>query len=159
MRNIIFVLICFYSTLCTAQTPMMVEIRGVHDGDSYMVRPVGTVSDSNFWVRVLGCDAPEVLSPYAVGEWMGREIGDSARAQFKDKTATLLTFGLDKYGRTLGILIVDGVDVSHYLLLNGYATYLSTMKLDKAARLRYRKARDEAKKKKSGIWAVNLKNK
>ena len=147
-------LIC--ANISFAQTPISVEIRGVHDGDSYLVKLDTAQDDTLRYIRVrlLGCDAPEVWSPYSVEEPLGRMIGDTMRMQFRGQKALLIEYGLDKYGRTLGKLYVGDTDLSHLILRSGWGTYLSPKQLPLSERRRYQTARDYAKRKGLGIWAL-----
>lgn len=143
-----------YTTL--AQYPVTGTITGVHDGDSYLVKLDTAQDDTLRYIRVrlLGCDAPEVWSPYSIEEPLGRMIGDTMRMQFRGQKALLIEYGIDKYGRTLGKLYVGDIDLSHYVLRSGYGTYLSPKQLPLSERRRYQYARDYAKRKAIGIWAL-----
>lgn len=155
MKYILF-LLALYSSISFAQTPISVEIRGVHDGDSYLVKLDTAQDDTLRYIRVrlLGCDAPEVWSPYSVEEPLGRAIGDTMRMLFRGQKALLIEYGVDKYGRVLGKMYVGDVDLSHLILRNGWGTYLSPKPLPLSERRRYQYARDYAKRKGLGIWAL-----
>ena len=156
MRKFLFLLAIMMPVFVFAQVPRMVEIRGVHDGDSYLVKLDTAQDDTLRYIRVrlLGCDAPEVWSPYSVEEPLGRAIGDTMRMLFRGQKALLIEYGIDKYGRTLGKLYVGDIELSHLILRSGWGTYLSPKQLPLSERRRYQTARDYAKRKAIGIWAL-----
>ena len=120
-----------------------IVLTGVRDGDS--------MQNGKTQFRLIGIDCPEVYSPYVTKEQpRGVEIGNDVRYMFKGKLAQILVLGIDKYGRSLAKIIVNGMDVTQLLLSKGYGWYLtSPIKED---RTEYKKARNYAKSKKIGLW-------
>jgi endonuclease YncB( thermonuclease family) len=89
------------------------QVTRVIDGDSVLFAPArgGPVLE----VRLKDIDAPE-----------GCQAGGEAARDFlhdlvRGRTVQLLTRGQDHYGRTLGVLQVDGVDLNQRLVAEGHA--------------------------------------
>jgi endonuclease YncB( thermonuclease family) len=83
------------------------------DGDSLLFLAEG--GKKPLEVRLQGVDAPE--SCQAGGAQAREFLASMAR----DQPATLQTQGLDHYGRTLGVLTVDGLVVNERLVAEGHA--------------------------------------
>jgi endonuclease YncB( thermonuclease family) len=67
----------------------------------------------------------------------------------------LHVFGTDRYGRTLAIIMLDGVDINLQQVRDGlawvYEKYIGENSLDVQAR--YRQAETEAKNQRRGLWS------
>ena len=87
-------------------------VSKVSDGDSLWLTPAGKPPIE---VRLRDIDAPESCQPW----------GEQARAALADlalnKVATLQISGRDSYGRTLGVLMIDEINVGKTLVENGHA--------------------------------------
>ena len=87
-------------------------VSKVTDGDSLWLTPAGKPPIE---VRLRDIDAPESCQPW----------GNEARAALAElalnKVATLQTSGRDSYGRTLGVLMIDDINVGKFLVENGHA--------------------------------------
>lgn len=71
-------------------------------------------------VRLAEIDAPEISQKYGI------ESKAYLESLIVGKQVTLKPKNTDKYGRTIGYLIVDGQDVSTLMVKNGYAwAYMS----------------------------------
>lgn len=123
------------------------EIRHVVDGDSLMI-------PNRQYIRLVGVNTPELKGVYCSKEQpYAKEAADLATYMWKNKIATVETFGLDKYGRTLAKMTINGIDISSHLLSIGCGFYITPpLKED---RVKYRKLRDYAKYKKLGIWGLS----
>lgn len=92
-------------------------VTSVVDGDSLWLTPAA--GGRAIEVRLAGIDAPEIC----------QDGGGAARAHLAElalkKPARLLTAGVgagrDAYGRTLGTLFVDGIEVNRRLVEEGHA--------------------------------------
>jgi micrococcal nuclease len=114
-------------------------VVGVHDGDSITLRS----DDGTIKVRLYGIDAPE----------LGQAFSQVAKQKLSDlcfgKTVTLVSFGEDRYGRTLAdVILEDSTNVNHELLRAGLAWYFR--KYVKSAELEA--IETEAKDQKRGLW-------
>lgn len=87
------------------------RVVGVHDGDTLTL----LVSRQQFKVRLAGIDAPELAQPY--GQKAKQALSDLAYL----KEARINSAGLDRYGRTLGTVFVDDVNVNAALIEQGAA--------------------------------------
>lgn len=164
-RILTFILALFAAT-AFAQIPtdfgtglVQAQVMAVHDGDSYKVKFKG--SDRTEWVRLVGVDAPEVISPYILkAQPYGRAAGDSVRAMLKGTTVYLDTLSLknsrDQYGRLLAeVYTQDSTFLPLFLVENGFAwaSQVSGRKNPGLNKL-LREAQGEAKAAKRGFWAL-----
>lgn len=116
----------------------------VIDGDTVLYKPDHYHPSSRAFlkVRLTGIDAPEAGQPH----------GDAATRALKDlalkQRARLHPVATDAYGRTLGRLEIDGLDVNAELVRRGHAWASSR---DAAGPLR--PMQDEARRARRGLWA------
>lgn len=101
-----------------AAAPLTGKVDRVIDGDSLVFAPDGGAPPIE--VRLKGIDAPEGCQDG------GAEAREYLREAVMDKVATLLTSGKDSYGRTLGVLTVDGMEINQRLVAEGHAWSLRT---------------------------------
>ena len=103
-----------FMTPAQAAAPRGVQgvVSRVTDGDSLWLTPAGK---KPIEVRLRDIDAPESCQPW----------GEQARAALSElalnKVATLQISGRDSYGRTLGVLMIDDLNVGKTLVENGHA--------------------------------------
>lgn len=122
------------------------RVVGVSDGDTVTVLVGGR---DQVRVRLSGIDAPEKKQPF----------GQSAKEKMSD-----LVYGRDvavewekkdRYGRTVGAVLVSGQDAGLELLRAGlawhYKKYQSEQTMDD--RNRYSTAEDAARRKRLGLWS------
>jgi micrococcal nuclease len=116
MRYVTTVAIVLLAGLALAAQPQVVaefdgKAIGVTDGDTIKV----LVAKETVTVRLEGIDSPE----------SGQSFGTKAKLALAEmvagKTLTVRKTGTDRYGRTLGIVIVDGADANAQLLKDGWA--------------------------------------
>lgn len=164
MKNILFTSLMAVACTVSAQAPdfsqkfIRVTVKAVHDGDSYKVEFPG---GKNEWVRLVGVDAPEVLSPYIVkAQPFGRNAGDSVRILLKGTTVFLDTLATknsrDQYGRLLGeIYTQDSVFLPLLLVERGWA-WAAPQKNRTAKNLNrtLQEAQKEAKENGMGLFAT-----
>lgn len=110
---------CLASALAQAAPPRSVQglVTQVSDGDSLWLTPPGKPAIE---VRLRDIDAPE--SCQAWGEEARKVLSDLVL----NKVATLQISGRDSYGRTVGALMVDDLNVGRYLVENGHAWSIRT---------------------------------
>lgn len=94
------------------------QVDKVIDGDSVIFRPGGGARPLE--VRLQGIDAPEGCQAG------GEDARDYLASFVLGKPATLQTRGRDAYGRTLGVLTVNGMVVNQRLVAEGHAWSLRT---------------------------------
>lgn len=115
------------------------SIIRVIDGDTFVFQTV----DGSLKVRMYGTDAPERDQPYS------KESADFLR-QFLNKDAVLKGNGVDRYGRTLAVLFIDGQDINLLSIKNGCAWHFKRYSNDK----QYAAAEEYARKNKIGLWKL-----
>lgn len=155
MKKLLIILLSFISYLGISQTLLQGKISRVYDGDTFIL-----TSDSiKTRIRIEGCDTPEQTGYVTKDQPFARIATDSIKKLLLNKDVKVIVTGVDKYGRTLGKVMLDTIDVSEYILSNGLGWYLSTNLKDD--RSKYKKLRNKAKKAKLGLWtdenAVNPK--
>jgi endonuclease YncB( thermonuclease family) len=95
-----------------APAPLQGVVTQVSDGDTVRFTPTGQVA---IVVRLANIDAPEICQPW--GAEARRALTDLAL----NKPATLRPTGRDSYGRTVGVIVVEGIDVAQNLVEGGHA--------------------------------------
>ena len=88
------------------------RVVGVHDGDTLTLLVAG---NQPVKVRLAGIDAPELSQPY------GQQAKQALSALAFRKAARVESPGPDKYGRTLGVVMVGTVNVNAELVKQGAA--------------------------------------
>jgi micrococcal nuclease len=79
-------------------------------------------------VRLLGIDAPEM---HGCAPWRQCVPGDGAAARaalealVRGRTLTIERVGVDRYGRTLGVVWADGANLSCAMVTAGQAAYIA----------------------------------
>jgi endonuclease YncB( thermonuclease family) len=115
------------------------RVVGVHDGDT-----VTCIDDTNTKqkVRLAEIDAPEI------GQDFGKVSRDALAELVFGKTVEVRDDGKDRYGRWIGHLSVDGVDVNRQMVGTGnawhYAAYSQDEQLDDLEQ--------QARARKLGLW-------
>ena len=116
-------------------------IGGVHDGDTITVL---TTDKRSLRTRLVEIDAPESGHPY----------GKNAKQALSDlvfgKDVTLDVTGLDRYGRTLGRVFHEKLDVNAEMVRLGYAWVYRRYATDAALFPLEKAARAE----KRGLWSL-----
>lgn len=89
------------------------RVTQVSDGDSLWLQAAAPAR--RIEVRLVDVDAPEICQAW------GTQARDALRAMVLRKTVVLHPVALDQYGRTLGRVSIDGVDVNAWLVRQGHA--------------------------------------
>jgi micrococcal nuclease len=115
------------------------KVVALSDGDTITVLK----DRKQIKVRLEGIDAPE----------KNQAFGSKSKAAFSDligrKEVTVRATGTDKYGRTLGRVIVDGKDVSELMVAQGMAWHYKEYSNDETLA----ELEDKARASKLGLWA------
>jgi micrococcal nuclease len=142
LRSLLFILIlsqlipeCISGTLNLSGT-----VVGVSDGDTISVL---LKDNKQIRVRLDGIDCPELHQAY------GSKAKQYTSALVFHKTVDVIAHGIDSYGRTLGIITLNGINLNEELVRVGlawaYVHYSSQyLPLEKSAR-----------SKKIGLWTDN----
>jgi endonuclease YncB( thermonuclease family) len=105
----------FLSPHAQIEEDFIAVVERVHDGDTITI--VTPTRDFSFPLRLLDIDAPELNAGGAVsGDWL--------RDRVLGKTVNVLIDAadrVDKYGRLLGRVLVDGLNVGEEMLHLGLA--------------------------------------
>ena len=121
------------------ETRLTLKVVSVHDGDTFT-----GINQSNEQVKVRldAVDAPELSQPY--GQASKKALGD----KIFGKTVTVITKKHDRYGRTIGHVLIDKRDVNLELLEVGAVWHYSAYDRNK----RLREAEALARTAKEGLW-------
>ncbi|GAB6008977.1 thermonuclease family protein [Dysgonomonas reticulitermitis] len=142
MKKMLFILFLFVScSMTTEKGTISGKVVSVADGDTMTIL---TADKKQIKIRMLGIDAPE----------RGQDFGTVARQQLNNlcygKTVIVEKKDEDQYGRVLGVVYVDGMNVNEYMVRNGLAWYyrhfVNDPRLDSLELL--------ARKEKVNIWSM-----
>jgi endonuclease YncB( thermonuclease family) len=100
--------------------------------------------NNNKTVRLYGIDAPEMQQPY------GKKSRDFLISLVNNKEIKLTQKGVDKYGRVIGIIHINGQNVNELLIKNGFAWVYK--KYYNRSRVNWMILEDKAKRNKLGLW-------
>jgi len=114
----------------------------VTDGDTLVLL---TKDKQQIKIRLAGVDCPEKTQDY------GNKATLFVRELCYNKEVKVIQTGTDRYGRTLGILYVDSINVNEVLVRNGlawhYKRYSDSHRLDSLEQI--------ARKEKLNIWSLS----
>lgn len=136
--NILSFCFLFIFSVGFSQTYNGTIIR-VIDGDTFAFQ----TTEGSLTVRMDGIDSPERNQPFGI------ESTDFMK-QYLHKEATLKANGVDRYGRTLGVLYVDRKDINLLCIKGGFAWHYKQYSKD----VQYSQAEEYARKNKLGLWAL-----
>lgn len=115
------------------------RVQHVQDGDSFKLQ---TSDRRTMTVRMKSIDAPEKDQP----------SGDAARQHLKrlieGRQVTIQSVGDDQYDRTLGYVLLDGVEINEQLVHDGWAWHYSKDSCER----RFAAAEDAARTARRGLW-------
>ncbi|UUZ67376.1 thermonuclease family protein [Polaromonas sp. P2-4] len=121
------------------------RVVGVADGDTVTVLDADKVQHK---IRLSGIDAPEKK----------QDFGNSSKESLSDlvfsKAVTVETDKKDRYGREVGKVLVNGVDVNLEQVQRGFAWHYKAYEREQSANDRklYDFAESEAKTARRGLW-------
>lgn len=121
------------------------RVVGVTDGDTITVLDANKVQHK---IRLAGIDAPEKKQSF------GQLSKESLSELTYDKTVTVETAKLDKYGRQVGKVLINGQDVNLMQVERGMAWWYRFFQLEQSPNDRqlYEATEDAAKASKRGLW-------
>jgi|SRR5690625_2214044 len=130
-----------------ADTPEFTErlctVSSVHDGDSMRARCPGFRGTVR--IRLHQIDAPELDQPH------GTQSRERLRSMCrKDQTVIVRDYGADGYGRIIGRVYCDGVDVNAAMVEAGAAWVYDHHATDKQLYI----LQDQARDMKRGLWST-----
>lgn len=116
------------------------RVVGVTDGDTLTL----LVNREQVRIRLAQIDAPESNQPY------GKRAKAALSALAFGKQARVEVVDIDRYGRTVGEVFVDGIDVNREMVREGYAwAYTKYSHTTQIIELE-----DSARAAKKGLWAL-----
>jgi micrococcal nuclease len=129
----------------------------VTDGDTIRVQ---NLKGKEFGVRVVGIDTPETVDPRTPVQCFGPKASAEAKKRLSGKRVRLVrdpkSEKIDKYGRTLAyVQTKDGDDYGLGMIKDGLAREY-TYKRPHDRQKEYRRAQNEAKVEKKGMWGVDI---
>ena len=116
------------------------RVVSVHDGDTITGLDE---SKTQYKIRLDAIDAPELGQPF------GQASKKALSEKVFGKDVVVIPKTKDKYGRTVGHILIDGRDVNLMMLEEGMAWHYKHY--DRNARLA--RAEDEARAAKKGLWS------
>lgn len=140
----IFMLLWVSQTSANAQTIQGKVVR-VADGDTITVLDQ---SKTQHKIRLAGIDAPEKGMPF--GQKSKQHLSDLVAG----KQVQVETTKVDRYGRNVGKVIVDGWDANLAQIEAGFAWHYKDYQREqsRADRLAYSQAEDLAREARKGLW-------
>lgn len=144
MRTLLLCLLLMVSVAANAAS-VVGRVVGVADGDTL------TVLDSNMVqhkIRLAGIDAPEKAQPF------GSRSKESLSELAYDKWVTVETDKQDRYGRSVGRVLVDGRDVNLVQIERGMAWFYRHYQHEQSSddRNLYDAAEVKARLEGRGLW-------
>jgi endonuclease YncB( thermonuclease family) len=116
------------------------RVVGIADGDTLTL----LVGREQVRIRLAQIDAPESNQPY------GKKSKAALSALAFQKQARVEVVDIDRYGRTVGEVFVDGIDVNHEMVREGHAwAYTQYSHSTEIIELE-----DHARTEKKGLWAL-----
>lgn len=144
INNILLATLLFLSSVAQALT-LEGRVVGVADGDTITILDN---KNNQYKIRLAGIDAPEKKQPF--GNVSKKSLSDLVYG----KQVSVDYNKQDRYGRTVGKVIVEGIDANLEQVKSGFAwfykKYQNEMVLDD--RLDYLHAQEAAEKSKIGLW-------
>lgn len=141
------------------ETKTYYQVTNVVDGDTIDVDIDGKTER----IRLIGIDTPETVDPRKDVECFGKEASNKAKEILDNKKVYLESddsqSDRDKYDRLLRyVFLEDGTHFNKMMIEEGYAqeyTYDNPYRYQEE----FKKAQEEAKNAKKGLWADNVCNK
>lgn len=145
MRTLLLTISLFLSIQFAHAATISGRVVGVSDGDTITVLDD---THTQYKIRLSGIDAPE--KKQAFGNISKKSLSDLVF----DKQVTVDWQKLDRYGRTVGKVLVNGQDVNLVQIKKGmawfYKKYQNELILDD--RLAYLHAQESAEHNRLGLW-------
>uniref|UniRef100_UPI0035B077BF thermonuclease family protein n=1 Tax=Hylemonella sp. TaxID=2066020 RepID=UPI0035B077BF len=145
MRNIVCVAILGLAIWCQAEV-ITGRVVSVTDGDTVTVLDAAKVQHK---VRLAGIDAPEKSQAF------GQRSRESLVELVAGKTVIVETYKKDRYGRSIGKVLVNGRDMNFEQIRRGLAWFYRQYEVELSPddRQIYDRAESEAKDYKKGLWS------
>ncbi len=146
------ILVAGFASLITSAPldPVTVRVERVIDGDTLQVRFQG----KKYTVRLIGVDTPETSHPTKAVEYFGRETSAFTKRHLEGKTVRLekdrAGDTVDRYGRRLRYVYLDGDNFNARLIREGYAHAYRRFPFSK--RQEFIRLEKQARERGKGLW-------
>lgn len=143
--SLIFLLLCLHVSCANAVQVLEALVVGVSDGDSITVQDADKQQHK---IRLQGIDAPEKAQAY------GQKSKESLSALVYKKNVQVIWAKQDRYGRTVGQVMVGGLDACLEQVKRGMAWHYKDYQGEQSSedRVLYDRAETLAREKGLGIW-------
>ena len=139
-HTILILLILFLFTSCS--TASKSKVIHISDGDTITVMNDGKKEK----IRLYGIDTPVMKQSF------GKEAKAFTESMVSGKTVNVEAITTDRYGRTVGIVHVDGNSLSEEIVKSGYAwVYDRYCKKDICNK--WQQLEEAARQSKTGLWS------
>ena len=141
-----FLALLLASTALGQKAAIRGKCVGVHDGDSCTL----LVSDNKqIKIRIAFLDAPELGQPF------GYRAKQAMSNLLIGKNVAVRPHTIDRYGRLVGLVYVEGADAGLQMLRQGLAWCYTRYLPEAAADIQssYRQAEGEAREQRRGLWS------
>ena len=143
-RVLVFIALAVLTTTSNANT-LTGRVVGIADGDTLTVLDA---TNTQHKIRLSGIDSPEKKQPF--GQHCKQSLSDLAY----DRAVAVESNKLDRWGRVIGKVLVDGQDANLEQVRRGcgwhYKKYQNEQSLDD--RLSYNAAEEFARASRVGLW-------
>ncbi len=139
-KNLFCILTALPALAWGAET-FQAKVVGVTDGDTIKVLRTG---NEKVKTRLAGIDCPERKQPW------GNRAKQAASDLVAGQTVTIEKLTTDRYGRTIGRVYVDGLNVNRALVEGGHCWAYTRYVKDKVLFT----LQDEAKNSQRGLWRL-----
>ena len=121
----------------------------VYDGDTILV----SGPDGRRVIRLLGIDAPETSKGRGEpGQPYSKKSRQYLAGLILNRKVTLVTFGNDRYDRTLAVVYHDGRDINRAMIRAGLAEVYPGRTPDGFDKSPYRETQAQARQNQTGMW-------
>ena len=141
----------FASFITSAQLdPITARVERVIDGDTIQV----LVDDTRRTIRLIGVDTPETKDRTGAVQYFGPEASAFTKAALEGKTVMLQKDRtgdtVDRYGRWLRYVLLDGDNFNARLIRDGYARAYRRFPFSK--RTEFIRLEEQARRRGIGLW-------
>lgn len=121
------------------------RVVGITDGDTITVLDARHVQHK---IRLSGIDAPEKSQPF------GQRSKENLSAWVFDRHVTVETEKTDRYGRSVGKIVLNGIDINLEQIKQGFAWHYwkYASEQPEGERHRYGQAEKAARAQRAGLW-------
>ena len=136
----LFLLSLLLLSLSLFSAEIIGKVVGVSDGDTITV--LDDMDQGNFRIRLDKIDAPEKKQAF------GNKAKQYLSSLIFGKKVSIRYKSIDRYGRILGVVFLDGKEINLVMVQSGYAWHYSYYDKTPA----YIEAEKQARAEKKGLW-------